>query len=151
MNEKNLKFRQISNLLNLRDKKFICPIDSSNLTSDCQFCETCDKFKNYIENEYGVTIRCGRFYYGTSKSGKWTRTQETINKTKKTKNKIKQNRIDKIIEVISRQTGHFDSIDLSKQTNENEGFITTVLRDLKKQGKIKRKVINRYEYKYIKV
>lgn len=151
MNEKTLKLRQINNLLAFRDKNQKCPIDGSRFTSECLFCETCDKFKNYIKNEFNVDIQNGRFIYGTSKSGKWTRTQETINKTKKTKNKIKQNRIDKIIEVISRQTGHFDSTSLSKQINESEGFIITVLRDLKKQGKIKRKVINRYEYKYIKV
>ncbi len=151
MNEKTLKFRQISNLLNLKDKKFICPIDSSSLTSECLFCETCDKFKDYIKNEFNVDIQNGRFIYGTSKSGKWTRTQETLKKTANTKNKIRQKRIDKIIEAISKQTGLFDSSSLSKQINENEGFLTCILRDLKKQGKIKRKVINRYEYKYVKV
>lgn len=151
MNEKTLKLRQINNLLAFRDKNQKCPIDGSRFTSECLFCETCDKFKNYIENEFCVTIRCGRFDYGSSKSGKWTRTQEDIEKAAKKNKERRQFRINRIEEVINKQTGLFDSSNLSKQINENEGFITCILRDLKKQGKIKKILIKRYEYKYIKV
>lgn len=151
MNEKAQKLRQINNILSIRERFKYCPIDKSSLTSECQFCEACDKFKKYLLEELDVKMLNGRFTYGPSNSGKWIRTQEDIDKAAKKSKERRQFRINRITKLIDSKTGYFNAKQLATELNENEGFIAILLRALRKKNIIKRVVLSRYNYKFIKL
>ncbi len=154
MNEKNLKLRKINNLLNLRDKTQKCPLDGLQLTNDCQFCEICEKFKNYLENEIGVEIDNGRFVFvakNEAKRGKFIRTKEHIKKMIDIKTQQKNRRIARVEAEVLKTDDIFSREQIVKKLDENDTFVMIVLKNMRRDGKIMRVIQNRYEYNFIKV
>lgn len=143
--------REILAFVKIKDKK-ICPVDGehiSSLNKDCDICELCEDFQNYVWDHWHAKFHYGRLVLVENTNGKWKRTPEILQKTAETKKKIKQTRINRIEEAVNRRTEPFDYVDIAREINETEGFVILILRQLKKQGKIQKKVINLHDYKFV--
>lgn len=154
MNEKNLKLRKINNLLNLHDKTQKCPLDGSQFTSDCQFCETCEKFIDYLRNEIGVEVDNGRYVFVTkeeAKRGKFIRTPEHIKKMTDIKTKQKNRRIARVEAEVMKTDDIFSREQIVDKLDENDTFVMVVLKNMRHDGKITRVIQNRYEYNFMRV